>query len=64
MCSRIRYTKSGGNYECILVSDCGDVEVIGKGTIEEIVRSLSDNDLNTVSPSLIEQDIYELCEPR
>jgi hypothetical protein len=40
------------------------MEVIGKGTIEEIVRSLSENDLNTVSPSLIEQDIYELCEPR
>jgi hypothetical protein len=64
MCSRIRYRKSGGNYECILVSDCGDVEVIGKGTIEEIVRFLSDNDLYAVSPSLIEQDIYDLCEPR
>jgi hypothetical protein len=46
------------------VSDCGDVEIIGKGTIEEIVRFLSDNDLKAVSPSLIEQDIYDLCEPR
>jgi hypothetical protein len=61
MCSRIRYRKAGDDYECILVSDCGDVEVLGKGTMEEIVRYLSENGLGAVSPSMIEQDIHELC---
>ena len=63
MCSRIRYRKSGEYYECILVSDMGDVEVLGKGTMEEIVHYLSENGLGAVSPSLLEQDIRDLCEP-
>lgn len=61
MCSRIRYRKSGDYYEYILVSDRGDIEVLGKGTMEEIVRYLSEDGLGAVSPSLIEQDIHELC---
>jgi hypothetical protein len=61
MCSRIRYRKAGDNYECILVSDSENVEVLGKGSMEEIVRYLSENGLGAVNPSLIEQDIHELC---
>jgi hypothetical protein len=61
MCSRIRYRKLGDYCECILISDCGDVEVLGKGTMEEIVQYLSENGLGAVNPSLIEQDIHELC---
>lgn len=50
-------------YECILISDSGDVEVLGRGTLEDIVRILSGNDLQGVSLPLIEQDIDQLCEP-
>ena len=57
MCDRIMYRKKKDMYECIRVSDEGEEECLGTGTLDDILAFLACHGLGFVRPDVLLEDL-------
>lgn len=62
MCDRVLYRRKGDLYECFRISTDGEEEILGIGTLEDILSWLASHGFGFVRHDVLEKDLELLCE--